>query len=201
MEGVSRAMSILRPVRACLALAALTSAALLAGPGAALADCLAPPPVEESIKAEDIVVVGTVTEVSNGGRWASVRVDEIWRGPDLPGNVLIKGGPDANAASSVDRTFETGVQYLFFPIVGTEPGRDPLPGEPASLLDSMCTNTQPLTAEIATLRPADARTPQLSNGDDLQSFDLGFVVGIGGVVLLVGAVMLGVGLLARGRSD
>ena len=181
------------------ALSAALSAALMSSPGIALADCMAPPPVDVAVKSADIVFVGTVTEVANGNRWATVSVDEIWAGPDLPNPLLIKGGPDANTATSVDRSFEVGVRYLFFPYVDN--GGEAAPLQAAGLSDNSCTSTQPMTDEITTLRPADARLGSVSNEGEARAFDFGPLLSIGGFVLVVVTIMLGVGLLARGRSD
>ena len=192
-------MSLLRRLRALVALSIVATPALFAAPSVALADCMAPPAFEEAVKTADIALVGTVTETVNGNRWATISVEEIWRGPDLPATLLLKGGPDANAASSVDRSFEVGLRYVFFPYVADA---EPLPGVAAGgLADNSCTSTQAWDDSMAAFRPADARTGEVSNGGDAQAIDLGFIVGIGGVLLVVVAVMLGVGLLARGRSD
>lgn len=194
-------MSLPPRPRTILATALLGAAAILAAPGAALADCMASPPIEIALSGADIVFVGTVTEVGNGGRWASVIVEDIWKGPDLPGTIIVRGGPEGNAASSVDRSFDAGVRYLFFPVLAPQPAGEPLPVEIAALTDNSCTSTQPLTPEIAGLRPSDARSRVIAEGNDAPAFDLGFTVAIGGLVLLVFAVMLVIGLLVRGRSD
>ncbi len=178
----------------------LAATAMLGAPSLAFADCMAPPPIEEAVKTADIVLVGTVTEASNGNRWATVTVQEIWRGPDLPATLLIKGGPDANAASSVDRSFEAGQRYILFPYFAND--TEPLPGIAAGgLADNSCTSTQPWDDSMAVFRPADARTAEALQGEDEAPFDLGPVVTIGGFVMVLFAVMLGIGLLARGRSD
>lgn len=193
-------MPLLHRLRALVAMSLVATAALIATPGIALADCMAPPAFDAAVETADIIVVGTVTEVVNAKRWATVSVEEIWRGPDLPATLLIKGGPDANAASSVDRSFEVGQRYVFFPYVAVD--TEPLPGVAAGgLADNSCTSTQVWDDSMAAFRPADARMGEVSNEGDVQSIDLGFIFGIGGVLLVVVALMLGVGLLARGRSE
>ena len=193
-------MTPFRRLRAALALSMLAASAVLATPGAALADCMAPPPVEEAIETSDIVLVGTVTETANENRWATVAVEEIWRGPDVPATLQIRGGPGPGAGSSIDRTFEVGKRYLLFPYV--EVDAEPLPIGPAGgLVDNSCTSTQPWDDSMAALRPADARTGEVDMRADAVTIDLGGIVVLGGAVLLLVAVMLGVGLLARGRSD
>ena len=184
-----------------LATALLGAAATLPAPGTALADCMAPPPIEVALSGADIVFVGTVKEVANGGRWANVVVEDIWKGPDLPPTIIVQGGPDGNAATSVDRYFDADVQYLFFPVLAPQPAGEPLPVQIPALTDNSCTSTQPLTPELARLRPSDARSRVTAEGNDAPAIDLGFTVAIGGLVLLVFAVMLVVELLVRGRSD
>ncbi len=173
-----------RLVLAALAVASL----LLAAPSIALADCAMPPPIEEAVKTADIVFVGTVAATTNRNSWASVEVTEVWRGPDQPRAVVVRGGPPGNAATSVDRAFETGVTYLFFPFADSEIG----------LADNSCTSTTPWTEELAALRPADSRAPI---GAEAQAggFDAAGVLVPLGVAIIVGGALLLAGLAARGR--
>jgi hypothetical protein len=184
-------MKALRAVRALRLLRVLAAAAALAfvlPPSAVLADCMMPPPVEEAVQTSEIVFVGTVAETSNHNSWASVVVEETWRGPDQPAAVIVKGGPAGNMATSVDRFFEVGVKYLFFPYAD----------EAGGLADNSCTNTVQWSADLAQLRPADARQPL--GATEAQGFDVAGVVAPLGVAMLVGGVLLVAGLLARGRT-
>lgn len=188
----------------------LAATATLGTPAMALADCMMPPAVEEAAKTAEIVFLGTVVETTNRNSWAHVTVEEVWRGPDLPASVIVKGGPGGNAATSVDRTFEPGVRYLFFPYVGVEPGREepggeqPLPGLPgnldAGLADNSCSSTTPWTDDMAALRPAEVRQPLGDNPTSAGGFDVASLTPIA-VVAVVFVVLLGIGLLARGRQD
>lgn len=181
-----RATRAFRVLRVAASVAAL---AFVLTPSAVLADCMMPPPVQEAAQSADIVFVGTVSETSNRNSWANVAVEEIWRGPDLPAQVIVKGGPDGNAATSVDRSYAVGVKYLFFPYAG----------EDGALADNSCTNTVEWSADLAQLRPADARQP-LGVETAEEGFDLGGVIAPLGVAVLVGGVLLVAGLLARGRT-
>jgi hypothetical protein len=180
-------MKTLRVLRVLAAVAAL---AFVLPPAAVLADCMMPAPVQEAAQSAEIVFVGTVAETSNHNSWASVQVEEVWRGPDLQADVIVKGGPAGNMATSVDRSFEVGVKYLFFPYVDAE-GR--------GLADNSCSNTVQWSPDLAQLRPADARQP-LGATDAGTGFDVGSLIGPLGVALLVGGVLLAAGLLARGRT-
>jgi hypothetical protein len=185
-----RALS--RPARQRLTLVTVLATigfAMLATPSAVLADCMMPPPIAEAAQSSEIVCVGTVAETSNHNSWANVVVEEVWRGPDQPAAVVVKGGPAGNMATSVDRFFEVGVKYLFFPYVD----------EAVGLADNSCTNTVQWSAEMAELRPADARQP-LGAPQAEAGFDVAGVVAPLGVAILVGGVLLVAGLLARGRT-
>ncbi len=130
---------------ACIAgLLASTLGAVLR-PAPVLASCAAAPaPVDEAVLLGDVVFVGTVLRTDNQGRWATVRVEERWKGSrDLADTVEVRGGPEPGAATSVDRTYSSG-RYLFI----VEPGVGGL------LADSACTGTQPWTDALAAFRPA-----------------------------------------------
>ncbi|HEX5589487.1 MAG TPA: hypothetical protein VFX65_04255 [Candidatus Limnocylindrales bacterium] len=122
--------------------------ALLAAPASALADCQMAPPFEEAAKTAEIVFVGTVTGLANEGRVATVQVDEVWRGGEMPAEVTVFGGTDPAGPMEDDRTFEASVRYVFFPFVAE--GR---------MVDNICTATTPWIEDFAALRPAGAQTP------------------------------------------
>ena len=165
--------------------------AILATPGAVLADCMAPPPIEEAVAQNEVVFVGTVVAVQDQGRRATVEIDEVWRGPDLPVTTVVLGG-QGDGFTSVDRTYEVGMTYVFFPSV------DP---ESRALLDNLCTNTTPWQDDFEQVRPADARSPiGEPNGEDA-GFDVAGLVPMGALVLAVAGVLLVVGLFARGRES
>jgi hypothetical protein len=161
----------------------------LGSPPVVMADCQMPPAIEEAVETADIVFVGTVTQTSNRNSWASVEVEEVWKGPDQPAAVVVKGGPGGNSATSVDRAFEPGLRYVFFPYV------DPTLG----LADNSCTSTTQWSTELEALRPADFRQP-IGAAPAEPGFDLGGLLGPLAVAVLVGGVRLGAGLLARGRQ-
>jgi hypothetical protein len=97
-----------------------------------------------------VVFVGTVLSTTNGDREATVRVESIWRGPDMPTYVRVVGTPEPAAqATSVDRTYQSGKKYLFVPENAATPFQD-----------NNCTSTQIYTSALAAQAPADARPPQ-----------------------------------------
>ncbi|OGO56433.1 MAG: hypothetical protein A2V85_03460 [Chloroflexi bacterium RBG_16_72_14] len=120
------------------------------GPGVGIgvsqvsADCAALPSIDEAVLLGEVVFVGTVLRVDNQRRWATVRVEERWRGArDLAGTVEVRGGPEPGTATSVDRLFGIG-RYLFVVTRG-----------PDYLSDNACTATTAWTADLARLRPID----------------------------------------------
>ncbi len=183
-----------RPLHALLRLASLAGIAaslLLAAPGAVLADCMAPPPIAEAVETAEIVFVGTVTGALEQGRRAVVEVDEVWRGPDQEVTVVVLGG-QGQGISSVDRTYEVGTKYIFFPY------RDP---DTSALVDNLCTNTTPWLDDYTELRPADAREPIGEGAEGPgDGFDVAALLPAGAIVLIVAAVLLVAGLVARGRE-
>jgi hypothetical protein len=170
-------------------LATVAALAFVLPPSVALADCMAPPSVQEAVETADIVFLGTVTQTSNHDSWAAVAVDEVWRGPDQPATVVVRGGPAGNMATSVDRAYKADVTYLFFPYAD----------ETGALADNSCTNTVEWSVDLAPLRPEGAREP-IGATQPEEGFDVGGLVAPLGVAVLVGGALLLAGLAARGRN-
>lgn len=138
------------------------------------------------IATSDVVILGTVTAVSNSDRWAQVQVDEIWKGAKSavtwsPGDpaliVEIRGGPEPGTFSSVDRTFSPG-RYLFT-----------LGFDGSHLIDNSCSGTTAWTDAFGGLRPADAVV--LTDSPEAT----GVAIDLNGVVGFLGPA-LGIALLA-----
>ena len=172
-----------------VAAATLPLALWLLVPAPVAASCAMPIPIEEAIRAGQVVITGTVTATENMGRWATVEVHEIWKGPDLPATVAVLGGPGPGTASSIDRSFNAGARYLF--VLAMD--------EQGQLHDNSCSATAEMAAGENQLRPKDFRTPVAAETTDTGP-DLGGVIGAGAVALVVAAALLVVGLMARGRQ-
>lgn len=177
---------------AAVAAAALAAVAFASTPAPAAARCVEPVPIEQAVQTADVVIVGTVTAVADEGTRATVRVEEVWRGPALPAEVVVWGGPGGR--TSIDRTFEAGIRYLFTNTIG-EDGR---------LGDSLCSSTTEWDPKLEALRPPGAQVPTPDGELDAAAqpeptFDLASLVVPASVALLVAAAMLVAGLLARGR--
>jgi hypothetical protein len=152
-------MHALRPVGLALTVAFAFALAFGAGPRlgtggpgpgvgigvvAVTARCAALPPVDEAVLLGEVVFVGTVLRVDNQARWATVRVEERWRGArGLADTVEVRGGPGPGTATSVDRVFGLN-RYLFVVTRG-----------PDYLSDNGCTATTVWTNDLARLRPID----------------------------------------------
>ena len=118
-------------------------------PTAAAVTCPSPVALDQAIFNGGIVFVGTVTATSNEGRWATVRVEERWRGADaLPAAVDVEGGPGPDDATPLDRTYNL-TRYLFI-VLASPTG---------SYLDNACTGTRPWSRDLAQYRPLGV-TPQ-----------------------------------------
>lgn len=133
-----------------IALALTTAAALTWNVGAAVASCAPSPPMRTAIDDAPVVFVGTVREVTNSDRWATVEVTEVWKG-DVEAQVEVKAGPEDPAgpmgvASSVDRTYDAGKTYLFLPHAGSR----------NEFKDSICSRTTVYREDLARFRPAGA---------------------------------------------
>jgi hypothetical protein len=138
-----RRAGALAPAIAPLVALILFGAGAVLAPPPALASCAGVPlPPDEAVFFGDVVFVGTVLRTENEGRWATVRVEERWKGSaDLAETIVVRGGPGPGTATSVDRTYAPG-RYLF--IVERAAGE---------VRDSACGSTQPWTDELAALRP------------------------------------------------
>ncbi|MEA2672970.1 MAG: hypothetical protein QOI92_162 [Chloroflexota bacterium] len=161
---------------------------MLASPATTLASCVRPPDVKTAVASADIVFIGTVMATATENSPARVAVEEVWRGPDQPAEVLMRVGSVGDTATSVDRTVEVGVKYLFVPYLDVN----------GVLNDNACSSTTPWTADLMGLRPAGARLP-IGGPAAAAGFDFG-ILGPLIVAVVVAGALLAVGLLARGRQ-
>ena len=130
-------------IGAALVLALLPGSSAVIRPPVALASCAATPSIADAVLFGDVVVVGSVVKLANDDRWATVRVEERWRGArDVPDTIEVHGGPEVTASTTSDRTFQP-TRYLF---VLT-------PGD-GFYVDNACTATQLWTPDLASYRPA-----------------------------------------------
>ena len=117
---------------------------ILAGLHAAPAEasCAQLPSLQDAFAEADLVFVGIVTSVSNGGRTAQVEIEQVWKGEEQPFNATVHGGPiEEDLITSVDRTFEPGI-YIFFPVNSSPPFED-----------NACTLTQPFNPSLEVINP------------------------------------------------
>jgi len=118
-------------------------------PSGVSASCAGPLSLPEQIQSAALVFVGTAQDTSDGDRVAWVRVESIWKGPEIAQYVSVHGSPVSGpSASSVDRRYQSGTRYLFVLYSADQP-----------LQDNSCSGTQPYTSELAALEPAGAKPP------------------------------------------
>lgn len=177
--------------RLSIAFAAVGSLLVAFVPAPALASCAMPPAIVEALSKADIVFVGTVAATAERNLWATVTVEEVWKGPDLPAVFQVRGGQGGNGASSVDREFTKGVKYLFVPS-SLENG---------FAADNSCSSTRPWEEALIALRPTDVRGPIGGSPPAQAGFDFGGLLAPLAVAILVAGVLLAVGLLARSRQS
>lgn len=150
MEGTRLTRAVLATVGAL--------AALVVAAGPAAASCAQPPPMEQAIEDAKQVFVGTVEAVADEGHQANVRVEEVWKGPDVPPVAQVHGSPGMSggqlARTSVDRTYTAGTKYLFV-----------LYDDSAPYEDNICTKTSEWQEDYAQYRPADWRHPVSAPAD------------------------------------
>lgn len=177
-----------------LKLLVLTSlACVIAVAGSASASCVKPPPMGKAVREGEIVFIGSVTSTTNADRWATVEVEEIWKGDGLDPVIEIKAGPadppgPMMAASSNERTFKEGVRYLFFPYRK----------QSGTFSDSSCSNTTRWTADLERFRPPGVRelSPPYGGDDTIEDDSLLTYIFAGAGAGLVVALII---VFARGR--
>lgn len=194
---------VMAPLGKLLPLIGVTIAASMLIPAAALASCAGPVPVPQAIDDAPAVFVGTVTKLTNSERWATVEVEEVWKGEDVPSEVELRAGSKdppggGGIASSVDRFYSKGARYIFFPFKRSD----------AIFRDNVCTRTTKLPNRIERFRPTavsdpspDADPEPLPEDPGRSPEDEGLAAdetdGSGGVS---GWVVLGIAIAALGGS-
>lgn len=160
-------------------------------PPVALASCAASPSLADAVLFGDVVIVGSVVALENDDRWATVQVEERWRGArDVPDTIEVHGGPGADASTSVDRTFQA-TRYLFVLTAGD-----------GYYVDNICTATRPWTPDLAAYRPAGVSpAADVVAGTQVTAIDPGAIALVAALLLalLIAIVAYIVILRARRR--
>jgi hypothetical protein len=158
----------------------------------AQASCAAPPSLRDQVASAPVVFVGTVLFTSDNDRVARVKVESIWRGPEMPAYVDVHGSPVSglSTASSVDRKYSAGTTYLFVLFSADRP-----------LQDNSCSATQVYTSELAAFAPADARSPAPATALDPVQNAIGqyWLPALGFLALVAVAVFIGLRRSGRTR--
>jgi hypothetical protein len=185
-------MSASRPLR--LAGAVALAFAGLWAPSAANASCVLLPDGAELWRTADAAFVGTVVAVDNNARWARVKVEEVWTGPDQPAEVVVRGGPgDPGMGTSVDRTYEVSVRYLFAVMVVE-----------GNLEANACSGTtQADSIDRDAMRPDAVRNPTddgAGTSGPADGLDIGWLAGPVLATSVIGGLLLVAVLLGRRRE-
>jgi hypothetical protein len=183
-------MVVARLVARCAASVALLVPLLLVAAAPVIASCAMPVPIEQAIREADSVFVGTVTGLSNSDRWAIVAVQEVWAGPELGPVVEVRGGPEGNTATSVDRSYTRGTRYLFLTYVSD-----------GSLSDNACSSTTEWQPALTNLRPSNARPPMSAVEPETGApFDPASLLLPGALIVGAGVFVFGGILVLRRRA-
>jgi hypothetical protein len=135
------------------ALVLAVAVATVLAPEPAGADCAPAGAIQARLQDATVVFVGRVVSTTDNGRTARVRVEQVWKGAPVSDRVTVQGGPDGEGgASSVDRTFDTGLRYLFVP---TRDG--------GNFRDSSCSATVEYSAAVAQFAPDTVTLPRRSS--------------------------------------
>jgi hypothetical protein len=140
----------------------LAVGAFVAGSAGVEASCAGPPSLPDQLATAQLVFVGTVAFTSDNDRIARVRVESVWKGPNLAAYVDVHGSPASTPFSftSVDRTYRAGERDLFVLFSDRSPFQD-----------NNCSATQIYTTDVARFAPVDARPPApLTAGDQVQNW-------------------------------
>ena len=113
--------------------------------GAPDTDCEDPPAVSDRVLFASIILLGTVTDWD--GTTARFKIEEIWRGPDLPEEIEIVPEPG--------RAYAAGVRYLAFPT-----------NNPSPLFDERCSATIRWDESLEQYRPARTRALRTAPAED-----------------------------------
>jgi len=163
----------------------------LVRPAVAIASCAGTPSIEDAVRFGDVVVVGSVVKLENDDRWATVQVEERWRGArDVPDTIEVHGGPEPDASTTTDRTFQL-TRYLFVLTRGD-----------GFYADDACTATRIWTPDLATYRPAGVSpAPGVEAGSKVTAIDPGAIALVAALLLalLIAIVAYIVILRARRR--
>ena len=176
-----------RKVVVGLTAAVVVLAGLVLATSRAEAACAGPPDVERSLDSSDLVFVGSVTDLANLNRWATFRVETVWKGDPGSDRIEVRSGPaGASVMTSNDRIYTTGGRYLVF---ASDLTRRPVAvidyGDGARWVDNACSATRPYESSLDRFRPArPGAEPDNASGGSVTN---AVVVA---VVMLVGALVV-----------
>lgn len=93
-------------------LAISTMLVWISQPGSALAECANPPSLEEALRAAPVAFVGEVTSAGVNADEATISVQWIWKGPDLPKELALRTPSTPAASGETGFRFRAGTTYI-----------------------------------------------------------------------------------------
>jgi hypothetical protein len=82
--------------------------------GAAFAECTDPPPLEDALRESPIAIIGEVTAAGLDADEATISVQWIWKGPDLPEELVLQTPSTPTLSGEVGFRFRAGTTYIIF---------------------------------------------------------------------------------------
>ncbi len=119
------------------------------------------PSMQDEINTANVVFVGKVIYTWDQNRSARVQVESIWKGPALASYIDVHGeapGSGPFSGSEGDHQYQSGQQYLFFPLNDHPPFQD---------YGDCNASTQVYSAALAAYAPADAKVPNQAAPSDM----------------------------------
>lgn len=154
-----------------------------------LGSCATTPSLEDALLFGDVVFVGSVVGLDNDNRWATVSVEERWRGASsLPDTVSVHGGPGPGEATTIDRVYQK-TRYLFVVTQGD-----------GFLVDDICSATRAWTSDLASYRPAGVSpAAAVVAGTEVTVIDPGAVALVAALALALLVVIVAYVVILRAR--
>lgn len=175
--------------------AALAVVVAVAGPASragaqAEVGCAPDVDIEARIESAPVAFTGTVRALTNQGRTATVDVIRVWKGPDLPKRVEVRGtiATQSKVVTALDRLYALDSTYLFLPPAGAAP----------RFVENRCSATRTLDAGLAARAPTDGGRVPVGEGVALPREGLGRFVPL--MIVIPALLVLGGLLLAARRQ-
>ena len=164
--------------------------------GGAGADCAAPPPLDDALEAASIAFIGKVSEAAFESGQATLQVQWIWKGGELPAEVVVKTPPGTDGNPGY--RFREGSTYIVIP----QNAGVPLIVDPCSGTRSYRADGQDIPSDLQEAvgassgwAPGSAASGGPADGDDVSTLPL-----IIALLAIIASATIGLSLY-RSRHD